>query len=59
MLRLDFIEPGEAGTLDKSTGINHFYLFGEFQFSRLDNFGIGNSIALGDATWFAGMAMEF
>jgi hypothetical protein len=59
MLRMDFIEPGTAKKLDSATGINHFNLFGEFQFSRRDNFGVGNAIALGDATWFAGINLEF
>ncbi|MGH1342147.1 MAG: MXAN_2562 family outer membrane beta-barrel protein [Nannocystales bacterium] len=59
MLRLDFIERGTAKKLDQTTGINHTYVFGEFSFSRLDNLGIGNSISVGDATWFAGLAIEF
>lgn len=59
MLRLDFIEPGTAKKLDRTTGINHTYVFGELQVSRLANFGAGNSIALGDTTWFVGLAMEF
>lgn len=59
MLRLDFIEPTLARTFDQLSGINHTYLFGEFQMSRIANFGVGNAIALGDATWFAGMAIEF
>jgi hypothetical protein len=25
----------------------------------VNNFGVGNSIALGDTTWFAGLAIEF
>ncbi|MBL4685058.1 MAG: hypothetical protein JKY37_10745, partial [Nannocystaceae bacterium] len=59
MLRLDFIEPSVAKSFDKRSGINHTYVFGEFQLSRIANFGIGNAISLGDATWFAGLAMEF
>lgn len=59
MLRLDFIEPGTAKKLDNLTGINHTYLFGEYQLSRVDNFGVGQSISLGDSTWFAGLAVEF
>lgn len=59
MVRLDFIEPSVAKSFDKRSGINHTYVFGEFQLSRIANFGIGNAIALGDATWFAGLAMEF
>lgn len=59
MLRLDFIEPGTAKKLDNITGINHTYLFGEYQLSRVDAFGVGRSISLGDSTWFAGLAIEF
>jgi hypothetical protein len=59
MLRLDFIERGSAKKLDVSTGINHTYIFGEFQLSRLRNFGVGNSIDLGDKTFFGGLAIEF
>lgn len=59
MLRLDFIEPGTAKKLDNLTGINHTYLFGEYQLSRVDDFGVGQSISLGDSTWFAGLAVEF
>lgn len=59
MLRMDFIERGLAKQLDESTGINHTYIFGEFQMSRLDNFGVGDSIQLGDITGFGGLAIEF
>lgn len=59
MLRLDFLEPTTAKKLDNTTGINHTYLFGEYQYSRIDNFGVGRSISLGDSTWFAGLAIEF
>jgi len=59
MLRLDFIERGTAKKLDQTTGINHTYLVGEFAWNRLDNFGLGNSISVGDVTWFAGLGIEF
>lgn len=59
MLRLDFIEPGAAKKLDQATGINHTYIFGEFQLTRLRNFGVGDSIDLGDKTFFGGLAIEF
>jgi hypothetical protein len=59
MLRLDFLEPGTAKKLDNVTGINHTYLFGEYQLSRVDNFGVGRTPSLGDSTWFAGLAIEF
>jgi hypothetical protein len=59
MLRLDFLEPGTARAMDRTTGINHTYLFGEYQLSRVDGFGSNKSISLGDSTWFAGLAIEF
>lgn len=59
MLRLDFIERGTAKTLDRTTGINHTYIFGEYQYSLIDNFGSGNAMSLGDSTWFGGLAIEF
>ena len=59
MLRLDFIEPGTAKKLDASTGINHTYLFGEYQLARITNFGQDDAVSLGDSTFFVGLAMEF
>jgi hypothetical protein len=59
MLRLDFIERGTAKKLDALTGINHTYLFGEYQMLRLTNFGSDNAISVGDGTWFVGLAIEF
>ncbi len=59
MLRLDFLERGSARNLDRATGINHTYLFGEWQFSRVNNFGRKNSVSLGDSTWLVGLAIEF
>ena len=59
MLRLDFLERGTARTLDRVTGINHTYLFAEWQLSRVNNFGRKNSINLGDSTWLVGLALEF
>ncbi len=58
MLRLDFLE-GESHALDRQLGINHTYLFGEFQFSQVDNFGQADAISMGDTTFFVGLAMEF
>lgn len=59
MLRLDFLEPSTAKKLDNVTGINHTYLFGEYQLSRVNNFGAGLVPSLGGSTWFAGLAVEF
>lgn len=59
MLRLDSIEPNMARVVDNTTGLNHTYLYGEYQISRINNFGVGSAMSLGDNTWFAGLAVEF
>ena len=59
MLRLDFIERGEAFDLDRATGINHTYVFGEWQFSHLDGFGSDAAMVVGDDTFLLGLAFEF
>ena len=59
MLRLDFLDVASTNNLDRTTGINHTYLFGEFQLARINNFGKARSMSLGDTTWFAGLAVEF
>ena len=59
MLRLDFLDVASTNNLDRTTGINHTYLFGEFQLARINNFGKAGSMSLGDTTWFAGLAVEF
>jgi hypothetical protein len=59
MLRLDFLEPSAAKALDSATGINHTYIFGEWQFSRMDGFGsLMNKVSVGDDTWYLGLAIE-
>ena len=59
MLRLDFLERASAVDLDRLTGINHTYLFGEWQFSRLDTFGSETAMSVGDDTFLLGLAFEF
>jgi hypothetical protein len=59
MLRLDFIERAAAVDLDRLTGINHTYIFGEWQFSHLDGFGGGKAMSVGDDTFTVGLAFEF
>lgn len=59
MLRLDFIERAAGLELDRAVGINHTYLFGEWQFSRLDGFGSDTSMVVGDDTYLLGLAVEF
>lgn len=59
MLRLDFLDPGTARRFDRVSGINHTYIFGEWQLTRLANFGRKDSMSVGDSTWMLGLAMEF
>lgn len=59
MLRLDFLERGTARRFDRTSGINHTYVFGEWQLARLANFGRKGSMNVGDGTWLVGLAMEF
>jgi hypothetical protein len=59
MLRLDFIERASAVDLDRLTGINHTYVFGEWQFSHLDGFGSDKAMSVGDDTFTVGLAFEF
>jgi hypothetical protein len=59
MLRLDFIDRTSAVDLDRNTGINHTYLFGEWQFSHIDGFGSAKRLSVGDDTFTVGFALAF
>ena len=59
MLRLDFFDRASSVDLDRQTGINHTYLFGEWQFSRLNNFGADTAMSIGDDTFLVGLAVAF
>ncbi len=59
MLNLDWIDPRAAAELDTSTGINHTYLFGEWMFANLDNFGSSSGLRVGTNTFAGGLAFEF
>jgi hypothetical protein len=58
-LRLDWIEPAVMTELDHTSGVNHVSIFGEFQLSRIDNFGRGSTLSLGDSTFMVGLMTEF
>lgn len=57
MLHLNPISPQTAIDMDNSSGINHSYIFAEWWASDVDSFGKG--MQTGDATWVAGVALEF
>jgi hypothetical protein len=57
MIHLNPISPQTAIDMDNSAGVNHSYLFAEWWASDVDSFGAG--MQTGDATWVAGVALEF
>jgi hypothetical protein len=58
-INLDWIDRQAAVQLDESTGINHTYIFGEWMFANLDNFGSSKGLRVGTNTFCAGLAFEF
>jgi hypothetical protein len=49
----------EAASAMRESGIQHAGFYAEVQASKVDDFGIGNKLAVGDVTWFAGVDFEF
>ncbi|MCC6748043.1 MAG: hypothetical protein IT371_10320 [Deltaproteobacteria bacterium] len=58
-LLLDIFEPSAAKNLDNELGINHTYLFFEFQHIASDGLGAKHALRVGATTWQAGLAFEF
>ena len=59
MFDLNFAQPERARKLDAVSGINHMYLFAEWYQLKLNGFGNGNQMQVGDSTWTLGYALEF
>lgn len=59
MFDLNFAQPERSRKLDAVSGINHMYLFGEWYQLKLNGFGNGNHMQVGDSTWTLGYALEF
>jgi hypothetical protein len=59
MFDLNFAQPERARKLDAVSGINHMYLFAEWYQMKLNGFGNGNQLQVGDSTWTLGYAVEF
>lgn len=57
-LLLDVIAPSMAHTFDIEIGVNNSYLFAEFLYLSADDFGSGDSLNLGDATFLFGLAFD-
>ncbi|HXU72490.1 MAG TPA: MXAN_2562 family outer membrane beta-barrel protein [Polyangia bacterium] len=56
---LDVLDPSAARTIDAELGINHTYLFCEFNYADITGFGAKNKMDLSDTTLNAGIAFEF
>ncbi len=59
MILLDPIDPYAARTFDNEVGVNNSYLFFEYYYADISNFGASDAMYLGDNTWVAGLALEF
>ncbi len=55
---LDVIDRSSAAAFDLNWGINHSYLFVEYQMSKIDGFG-SEGFDLSDNQWMFGLAFEY
>jgi hypothetical protein len=55
---LDVLEPRLARDFDSDLGINHSYLFAEYTYSKVNNFG-GEGLNLSDSYWMFGLALDY
>jgi len=58
-LLLDIFAPTMAQTFDNEVGVNNSYLFAEYVYSDISDFGSDKSFQLGDSTFLFGLAFEF
>ena len=59
MLRLDWLDQDDANTARAQSGLDHSYLFAEYNMCRLDGFGSNDTMDVGADTWLLGVAAEF
>jgi hypothetical protein len=57
-LDLSILDPEDARTMDRETGVNQTAIFFEAARYSLDGFGSGSALHVGDTTWFAGLMFE-
>jgi hypothetical protein len=55
---LDVLEPRFARDFDSELGINHSYVFAEYSYSKVNNFG-GKGFNLSDSYWMFGLALDY
>ena len=56
---LDWFGAGMAAEFDSEVGVNNSYLFFEYGYHNVNDFGSSESMDLGNATFSAGMMFEF
>jgi hypothetical protein len=59
MFLLDSLAPMMAQTFDTELGVNNTYLFAEYTWNWINDFGTGKSILLSSRNFLAGLAVEF
>ncbi|MFL5318679.1 MAG: MXAN_2562 family outer membrane beta-barrel protein, partial [Myxococcaceae bacterium] len=57
-LLLDVLEPRLARDFDVDLGVNHSYLFAEYTYENVDDFGSGG-LDLSSRHWMFGLALEY
>lgn len=57
-LLLDVLEPRLARDFDSDIGVNHSYLFAEYTYTRVNDFG-GGGLNLSDGYWMFGLALDY
>jgi hypothetical protein len=57
-LDLSPLDPEAAASLKHESGVEQLALFAEVAYYRLDGFGSGSALRVGDTTWFAGLMLE-
>ncbi|MCY1076467.1 MXAN_2562 family outer membrane beta-barrel protein [Archangium lansingense] len=55
---LDVLEPRLARDFDSDLGVNHSYLFAEYTYSKVNNFG-SKGFDLSDSYWMFGLALDY
>lgn len=57
-LMLDILEPQLAREFDSDVGVNHSYLFAEYTYARVNNFG-RPGYELGSRHWMFGLSLDY
>jgi hypothetical protein len=55
---LDVLEPRLARDFDTDVGVNHSYIFAEYSYSKVNDFG-GDSLNLSSGHWMFGLALDY